>query len=299
MNGTRLYLPRLESPPATLLAYLTSRFPHVPAEAWRDRAARGLLTTDEGARLEPDSPYRYGITLCYRREVPAEPTAGEVPEILYRDSEILVADKSHGTLVRPAGDHVERSLLRLLQRRTGFTELAPAHQLDRETAGLVLFTIRSASRGAYQRLFAEGSIEREYLAVGHIGHEPPDRRRWRVQNRLEPGEPWYRIRIAQGRTNAATDIELLERDGCRGLFRLRPETGKKHQLRVHMAGMGFPIVGDSLYPEIRAVPDGGPRLQLLAVELSFSDPLSGIRRSFRSEKALDWRGSSIGHGRSR
>jgi len=108
---------------------------------------------------------------------------------------------------------------------------------------------------------------------------------------MEEGEPWYRRRIAEsdvGEPNAITRIQLLESQNGYGLFRLVPETGKKHQLRVHMVSIGCPIVGDLLYPHIRESNEHDPPLQLLAHRLSFIDPLSGRARSFVSTQQLLW-----------
>ncbi len=139
---SRLYLPKVDSPPATILAHLITHFPQVPPHIWRERVARGLVTCDDGTTLRKDSPYRHGITVLYRKEVPSEPDPVEEEVILYRDEEILVADKPHGMGVTPAGDHVERSLLVRLQRSTRLSTLTPAHRLDRETAGVVLLIIK-------------------------------------------------------------------------------------------------------------------------------------------------------------
>ena len=283
---SRLYLPKIEPRPATILEHLLARFPQVHPTIWLSRISRGLVTLSDGTTLREDSPYRHGITVFYRKEVPSEPASIEKALVIYRDEDILVADKPHGMPVTPAGEHVGRSLLVQLQKSTGLADLAPMHRLDRETAGLVLFTIKPAARGHYHRLFAEG-IEREYLAVAHI-IDAPDRRHWRVENRMESGDPWFRQRIADGPANAITDIELRDvREGV-GLFRLVPETGRKHQLRVHMASIGFPIVGDPFYPQIRERQSGDPPLQLLARRLAFTDPLSGVPRSFTSVRRLRW-----------
>ena len=247
--------------------------------------ANGLVTASDGTTVREDSRYRHGITVFYRKEVLSEPDPLEEEVIVYRDDEILVADKPHGMLVTPAGDHLERSLLVRLQRSTGLADLAPMHRLDRETAGIILFTINKAARGSYHGLFAERMIEREYLAMAQVA-DAPKCEQWVVENRMEAGDPWYRRRIVDGTPNSITRIELLEvRDGV-GLFRLRPETGKKHQLRVHMASIGFPIMGDPLYPGIAEKRDEDPPLQLLANRLSFIDPLSGAPRNFTSSRKL-------------
>ena len=217
---SRLYLPKFESGPTTILDYLLARFPQVHPTIWRGRISRGLVTLSDGTTLKEDSPYRHGITVFYQKEVPSEPASLEEAIIIHRDEDILVADKPHGMPVTPAGEHVERSLVVRLQKSTGLADLAPMHRLDRETAGVVLFTTKPAARGHYHRLFADG-IEREYLAVGHI-LAAPDRKHWRVENRMESGDPWFRQRIVDGPANAITEIELLdmrEGVGLSGSFR--------------------------------------------------------------------------------
>jgi tRNA pseudouridine32 synthase/23S rRNA pseudouridine746 synthase len=287
MRSSRLYLPKLESPPATILDHLVAHFPHVEPDTWRARVSQGLVSLSDGTTLQKDSPYRHGLTVFYRKEVPSEPDPVEEPLVIYRDEEILVADKPHGMQVTPAGDHVERSLLVRLQRSIGLATLAAMHRLDRETGGLLLLTIKPDARVHYHRLFADATIEREYLAVAHIDH-PPNQNHWRVENRMESGEPWYRQQIVEGPANTITEIELLELDlpGRTGLFRLVPKSGKKHQLRVHMVSIGFPIVGDRFYPNIREKRDEDPPLQLLASQLAFIDPLSGAPRRFTSVRQL-------------
>ncbi len=284
---SRLYLPKVDRPPATIFEYLLARFPHIQERVWRERVAAGLVTLSDGTLLREDSPYRYGIFVFYRKEVPSEPQLGEEPRIVYRDDDILVVDKPHGMPVTPAGQYVERSLLVYLERTTGLSTLAAMHRLDRETAGLLLLTINPDHRAEYHRLFAERLAEKEYLAVAHIV-EPPGRRHWHVENRMESGEPWFRQRIVDGPGNAITEIELVEtREGV-GLFRLFPRTGRKHQLRVHMASLGFPIVGDPFYPEIREQQAGDQPLQLLASRLEFVDPRSGRPSCFVSSRTLFW-----------
>ena len=284
---SRLYLPKLDDPPATILEHLIDHFPHVRADSWGDRVVRGLVRLEDGAVVTPDTPYRYGTTVYYRKEVDSEPGVGEEEAVLYRDDEILVADKPHGMVVTPAGDHVERSLLVRLQRRTGLTSLVPAHRLDRETAGVILFSLNAETRTHYHGLFAQGQVNREYLAVAHLVG-PPEGNRWRVRNRLEAGEPWYRQKIVDGAANAVTGIELVETRKGLGFFRIRPESGKKHQIRVHMASIGCPIVGDRLYPDIKNVEDENPSLQLLAHRLELVDPVNGEPRTFVSARELAW-----------
>jgi tRNA pseudouridine32 synthase/23S rRNA pseudouridine746 synthase len=284
---SRLYLPKLESPPATILEHLIGHFPQVSPETWRIRIERRAVTTDTRDFVTEDTPYVHGMTIFYRKEVVSEPDTPEEESILYMDDEILVADKPHGMVVTPVGDYVERSLLVRLQRRTGLNTLVPAHRLDRETAGVVLLSVNPETRPDYHALFADGTIEREYRAVAHL-ESRPEKRAWRVENRIEAGEPWYRGRIVDGTANAVTDIELIEAGRGVGLFRIRPQSGKKHQIRLHMASIGFPIVGDRLYPDMKDVSEEDSPLQLLAHRLAFPDPLNGESRNFQSARELVW-----------
>jgi tRNA pseudouridine32 synthase/23S rRNA pseudouridine746 synthase len=284
---SRLYLSKLASPPATILAHLIEHFSQIPRRAWVERVERGVVTLEDGIPITAETPYRHGMFVLYRKEVAFEPEVVEGEVILYEDQNILVADKPHRMVVTPAGDHVERSLLVRLGRRTGNRALAPVHRLDRETAGVVLFAVNPAVRGAYHELFATGVVEREYLAVASIV-DSGGGQHWLVENRMGAGTPWFRRQIVDGPVNAVTEIDLLESRDDIGLFRIRPRTGKKHQIRVHMASIGCPIIGDPLYPEIQSEPDPSIPLQLLAKRLTFVDPLSSESRSFVSMRELRW-----------
>src|SRR5262245_28999157 len=284
---SRLYLPKLDDAPSTIFEHLLIRFPNVDPATWRSRVSQGLVTLSDGTTLREDSPYRHGLTVFYRKHVDSEPPPAEEPLIVYRDDEIIVVDKPHGIPVTPAGPYVERSLLALLQRAEDLPDLAAMHRLDPETAGLVLFTIRPASRPHYHRLFAERIIEREYIALASVAVRPTQTR-WHIENRLGPGEPWFRQHVVDGAANAITDIEVIDVQAGIGRFRLSPLTGRKHQLRVHMASIGYPILGDPLYPAINTKLPTDPPLQLLARHLSFVDPLTGVPRNFESARKLGY-----------
>jgi tRNA pseudouridine32 synthase / 23S rRNA pseudouridine746 synthase len=282
---SRIYLPKFQFPPATILEHLVSHFPQIRRDTWQERIARGLITTTDGDRVREDTPYRHGITVFYTKEVASEPEPAETETILYQDDEILAADKPHGMTVTPAGEHVARALLNRLQARTRIDTLVPLHRVDRDTAGIVLFGIRPESRGLYHDLFMKRIVEREYLAAATVSGSPPQNH-WIIENRLGAGMPWFRRQIIAGPANAITEIELLETTGTGGLFRIKPHTGKKHQIRVHMASIGFPIVGDCLYPQMREQQPSDPPLQLLAWRLAFIDPITSLRREFRSRQQL-------------
>src|SRR5437870_2372395 len=113
---SRLYLLKLESPPATIFEHLLARFPQVQPLVWRARVSRGVVTLSDGSTLREDSPYRHGIFVFYRKEVPAQPEPREEALVIYRDKNILIVDKPHRMPVTPAGQHLERSLWVRLER---------------------------------------------------------------------------------------------------------------------------------------------------------------------------------------
>lgn len=217
-----------------------------------------------------------------------EPVIPFTEAVLHVDEHLVVADKPHFLPVTPAGAYVEQTLLHRLASRLGRPELVPLHRIDRLTAGLVLFSAQPATRAAYQALFRERRIEKTYEALA-----PPMPGRgfpWVQRSRLVPGEPFFRMAEAAGEANSETRVEVLDRDAATWRYRLQPVTGRKHQLRVHMAALGAAILGDPLYPELQppAPDDHRHPLQLLARELRFVDPLTGDERVFESTRQLAW-----------
>lgn len=285
----------LQLPPGhwpSLLDGLCARFPRIGRAQWQDRFARGRVQDAQGRALAPDMPWQVGLEIQYFREVADEPVIPFAETILHLDAHLLVADKPHFLPVTPAGGYVRETLLSRLVARTGNTELVPLHRLDRLTAGLVLFSTQAATRDAYQRLFRERRIGKTYeaLAPALPGLAFPLQR----DSRLVPGEPFFRMVEVPGEPNARSRIELIEGEGPIWRYRLLPETGRKHQLRVHMAMLGAPIEGDDLYPQLQSRSEGSaePALQLLAQGLAFDDPLSGEPRRFSSQRRLCLPGQS-------
>jgi tRNA pseudouridine32 synthase/23S rRNA pseudouridine746 synthase len=279
----------LQLPPGpwpTVLDCLCARFPAVPRAQWLDRMARGRVVHGDGVRVTPDTPHRIGLEVHYYREVVDEAPIPFDEVVLHLDDHLLVADTPHLLPVMPAGAHVHETLLARLVRRTGNPALAPLHRLDRETAGLVLFSTHPDSRARYQALFRERRIDKAYEALAaplpHVAF--PHVR----TSRLVAGEPFFRMREVEGTPNSETRIDVLTRGGAQWRYALTPVTGRKHQLRVHMAALGAPITNDPLYPSLvaRAPGDHAAPLLLLAKQLSFVDPLTGAERRFSSTFAL-------------
>jgi tRNA pseudouridine32 synthase/23S rRNA pseudouridine746 synthase len=281
-------LSRIALPPGawpSVLDFLCERFPAIDRDAWEDRMQRGLVEA-AGRPVDRLTPYRPGDVITYRREVADEPPIPFAEAIVYQDDDLVVADKPHFLPVMPAGRYVEETLSVRLVRRLGNPDLVALHRLDRGTAGLVVFSARPSSRDAYTRLFRERAIAKTYeaLAPPLPGLTFPLSR----CSRIERGEPFFRTHEVEGPANATTHVDVLERGDGVWRYRLEPVTGRKHQLRVHMAGLGAPIVGDPMYPVLREeAADFSEPMQLLARELSFIDPFTEEERRFLSLRSLD------------
>ncbi|MFI6349400.1 pseudouridine synthase [Streptomyces sp. NPDC050560] len=247
----------------------------------------GAVVTADGAPLPPDAPYRPGLHLWFHRPAAPETPVPFAPRVVYRDEHIVVADKPHFLATTPRGSHVAQTALARLRHDLGIPALGAAHRLDRLTAGLVLFTVRPAERGAYQRLFSDRRITKEYEAVAPYRQETALPRT--VASRIVKDHGVLRAREVPGEPNAVTGVELLGHRAGLGRYRLLPATGRTHQLRVHMSALGLPLLGDPLYPEVRdPVPSDDFRrpLQLLARALEFTDPVTGVEHRFTSRRSL-------------
>jgi tRNA pseudouridine32 synthase/23S rRNA pseudouridine746 synthase len=271
---------------AGMLAFLAERFPDVSEAAWAARLARGEVVDGNGMVLRADSAVRRGMRIWYYRELEAETPIPFEEQILFRDEHLLVVDKPHFLPMIPTGRFLHETLLVRLKHKLELPQLTPIHRLDRETAGVVIFSHREASRGAYQSLFQKRSVAKVYeaLAAPLEGRPFPFTHR----SRMVDGTPFFRMQEVAGEPNSETLVELVERRGDTALYRLHPHTGRKHQLRVHMASLGAPILNDAFYPV--ALPckgdDFAHPLKLLARAISFRDPLSGQQRHFESARTL-------------
>jgi len=150
-----------------------------------------------------------------------------------------------------------------------------------------MFSANSATRGLYGQLFADGRIEKSYEAVAELT-VCPQRSDWTVENRLIEEQHSVRMRVVPGTVNARSQIKLVEFKDNRGYFQLSPLTGKKHQLRLHMCGLGFGLRNDRFYPQLlpKQADDLNNPLQLLARRLKFIDPVSARSMEFVSERKL-------------
>ncbi|MCV7159828.1 pseudouridine synthase [Mycolicibacterium brisbanense] len=246
------------------------------------KVVAGEVVCADGTIVDATTTLPAGAHVYFYRDLPDEiPVPFDIP-VLYRDDDIVVVDKPHFLATMPRGGHVAQTALVRLRRELNLPELSPAHRLDRLTAGVLLLTTRRELRGRYQTLFARGAVRKTYVAraLGTPNIALPavlrgriSKERGRLQAFEGPGEP-----------NAETLVEALGD----GLYRLTPHTGRTHQLRVHMASLGVPILGDPLYPKVIDVApdDFSAPLQLLAQRLEFDDPVTGRPREFVSGRTL-------------
>lgn len=257
---------------------LASRF----GEAAAEKVFNGEVVDAEGAVITPSSVLPPGAHVFLYRDLPDEVVVPFDVPVLYRDDDIVVVDKPHFLATMPRGGHVVQTALVRLRRSLDLPELSPAHRLDRLTAGVLMFTVRREIRGAYQTLFARGLVSKTYLArssavstvvLPTVVRSRIIKERGRLQAFEVPGQP-----------NAETVVEPLGG----GRYRLRPQTGRTHQLRVHMASLGLPIDNDPLYPRVIevAADDFSTPLRLVAHRLEFDDPLTGVSRSFESSTGV-------------
>lgn len=258
---------------------------------WR-RVRAGEVRLADGTPVRADTPYQPGGAAYLYRDLPDEaPVPGEVTVLLRDDrTGLLVVDKPPFLATMPRGSHVAQTVLVRLRRELDLPNLAPVHRLDRLTSGVLLLAMRTEARSPYQRLVQAGGLAKTYEALAPLRDDlnlPLT-----VRNRLVKPRGSLQTLVQDGAPNAVTRVELTgpaEAGGqLVGRYRLTPTTGQTHQLRVHLAGLGVPVLGDPLYPQVRQVASGdfSTPLQLLARSVRFTDPVSGQEREVLSRRQL-------------
>jgi len=288
VGPTRLRVPRT-GPWATIAEYVTGRFSHIDPEVLLGRFDRGEVVAFDGTRLSRKTPLGAEDFVWYYREPPDEPAIPYDVAVRHLDDDLLVVDKPHFLPTTPGGGFLMNSALVRLRQRFDNPDLTPIHRLDRATAGLVMFSVRPATRGAYQTLFADRAVEKVYEAVTTIPGSGMPPLPLVVRSHLTSTRGSLRAIVHEDREpNAETLVEAIRVGETAAHLRLRPRTGRMHQLRSHLAGIGLGILGDRFYPDLLdEAPDDPERpLQLLARELRFVDPLSGEQREFTTGLAL-------------
>jgi tRNA pseudouridine32 synthase/23S rRNA pseudouridine746 synthase len=282
------------------IEFLVQRFPAIQREVWLQRFLEGGILNAEGINIGPNQSVLHETHLLYFRHVADEPTLPFKAQIIFKDEHLIVADKPHFMPVTPGGQYVQQSLLVQLKQDFNLPELSPIHRIDRETAGLVMFSVRANDRNAYQQLFRLQQVQKTYEAIAGIPESSPLNLVFPItyKSMMASDEQFFKMRELTARECATTDqsnsetwIDCVERiSQALARYILKPVTGQRHQLRVHMNALGLPILGDRFYPHVKYLasekdPLDQP-LQLLAKTIAFLDPLTGTPRKFTSNLKL-------------
>ena len=307
-NGANLFSP------GTIADFLAQQFPAISAHEWSQRMAAGNVVDEHGVTVTPTRAFEAGLRIYYYRALETEPRIPFDEVILFQDEQLVVVDKPHFLPVIPSGRYLQETLLVRLKRKLGIDTLVPIHRIDRGTAGVIVFSVQESTRGMYQQLFATREVRKTYEAIAPINralHFPLTHASCMVQD-----EHFMRMKEIAGEANSQTHFEIIRELTAPGanplaptpahahtlastlapsfaLYRLRPITGRKHQLRVHCAALAIPIVNDPMYPTFLPEPardapeDFSKPLQLLARTVEFTDPITCTTRAFTSARQLE------------
>ncbi len=300
--------------PGTIAHFLAQQFPSISAHEWSQRMAAVNVVDEHGVAVTPTRAFEAGLRIYYYRALETEPRIPFDEVILFQDEQLVVVDKPHFLPVIPSGRYLQETLLVRLKRKLGIDTLVPIHRIDRGTAGVIVFSVQESTRGKYQQLFATRNVRKTYEAIAPINralHFPFTHASCLVQD-----EHFMRMKEITGEANSQTHFEMIREITAPGanplaptpahahtlastlapsfaLYRLRPITGRKHQLRVHCAALAIPIVNDPMYPTFLPEPardapeDFSKPLQLLARTVEFTDPITGTTRAFTSARQLE------------
>jgi len=289
VSASRVYLSADQTHP-NLLQFFIAQFPHIPADEWAQRFTEGLILDQDGQALSANSPYLPNTHLLYFRRLAREPEIPFDEQILYQDEHILVADKPHFLPVTPSGLYLHQTLLNRLKKKTQIQTLSPIHRIDRDTAGLVIFSVIPNERAQYQNLFRDRAVKKVYEAIAPYSKELAGRLPITYQSRIEESEHFLQMQEVEGESNTDTLVEIIEVKEPWARYKLTPGSGKKHQLRCHLNALNIPIKNDQIYPILTPYQeydlDFSKPLQLLAKEIEFQDPITRASRIFKSQLEL-------------
>jgi tRNA pseudouridine32 synthase/23S rRNA pseudouridine746 synthase len=246
--------------------------------------------TSDGEVVAANDPYLANVHLLYFRRLNREPEIPFEETILFQDEHILVADKPHFLPVTPSGLYLHQTLLNRLKKKTGIQTLSPIHRIDRDTAGLVVFSVNPKERAQYQNLFRDRAVKKIYEAIAPYSASLQKNLPMTYRSRIEESEHFLQMQEVNGEPNTDTYIELIEQINSWARYRLSPGSGKKHQLRCHLNALNIPIKNDQIYPVLTPYQeydlDLSKSLQLLAKEIHFNDPITKEPRAFISQMKI-------------
>lgn len=261
----------------TVLAYLAGRYRHSSESAWRDRIARGEVRL-AGVRAGERDLLSAGAVLAWRRPPWEEPAVPLSFAVIFRDADLLAVVKPAGLPSVPNGGFLEHTLLHQVRRR--FPEATALHRLGRGTSGLVLFARSDRARRSLAGAWRRGEVKKLYRAL--VAGTPAEDT-FTVSVPIGP-VPHPSLGLVHAASSAGkpaiSHVQVLCRGEHGSLVEVEIPTGRPHQIRIHLAAAGHPLVGDPLYvaggipgPDSGRPGDLGYRLH--ACRLSFAHPATG------------------------
>lgn len=292
LNRGYAYRERVPTGGPTLLAFLAGAHRHSGTEVWAQRIAEGQVQVD-GAPGTAAGVLAAGQEVVWHRPPWAEPAVDLRFEVVFEDGALLAVAKPGGLPTLPGGGFLEHTLLALVRARCPGAN--PMHRLGRGTSGLVLFARAPGAAAALQRAWRGGTVLKTYRALGS-GLARDDA--FAVETAIGPvAHPLLGTLFAASPAGKASRsvVRVLERREATTLFEVDLETGRPHQIRIHLAAAGHPLAGDPLYghgglphPAMTALPgDGGYFLH--AARLRFTHPVTGEPLDLRAEPPLELR----------
>ena len=214
------------------------------------------------------------------------PVEGELPEIVYEDEDLIVVNKPAGLVVHPSHGHYTDTLSNRLSyyfhRQGKESKMRSMGRLDKDTSGLVVFAKNQMAAGRLAREKEEGIFTKEYIACVE-GNVAQDKERISEKIGPMPGELMKMCVTEEGK-EAVTEFEVLDRKEFYTVLRLRLQTGRTHQIRVHMAWYGHPLLGDPLYGHNRY---SVKRAALHAEKVHLVQPVTGKELTLTAELPED------------
>jgi 23S rRNA pseudouridine1911/1915/1917 synthase len=263
----------------SVLEHLETRYAHSTTDEWERRVCDGQVLLDE-VTASPSNRLRVGQCLVWNRPPWREPFVPLGFAVLWRDLDVLAVAKPRGLPTLPAGGFLMHTLLTQVRRR--HPGASPVHRLGRGTSGVVLFALSTRARQSLARAWRAGEVKRVY--VGRVEGQPA-RSRFSIELAIGPvSHPLLgTVHAAHpGGRSARSVVRTLRAERCASVVEIQIATGRPHQIRIHLAAAGHPLVGDPLYgpsgvprPGVRALPDDGGYL-LHAARLVFPHPTTSV-----------------------
>ncbi len=255
----------------------------------------------EGRRARSSALVRFGEKIILERPAPIEPDVPRRFDVLYEDPSVLVIDKPAGLPMHTTAKFWRNTLVAVLRERYPGQHTEICHRIDRETSGVMLIARTRQAGANLKTAFARRTIKKEYLAL--CKGIPPDEGIIDQPIKLLETPTHLMMGPAADGMAALTRWKVVRRFAAHALVVASPETGRQHQIRVHLAAIGYPLVGDKLYgageryfmeacegpisPELLARFDGLPRHALHASRLTFLHPVTAQSMTVESPLPAD------------